>query len=207
MKNAPTKTDVVDKSLTIDSKSYELEEFEKDSQSSTSSSSSSLILLLNNDTDSRTLLGKNPNKDITQSQTNASVSFENLVLASSSGSGNPEITTRQGQNTTKDFIDSFEQKFFAIYNKFDQLLNQQQQQERSSSVSASNRLDELNRQKAEFMDETAKELSKNINFANDSELIRHFKDIFVLIKASSNEKNSESSKLPLYYNNNHILNI
>lgn len=211
---APTN---VEKSLVIDYKSYELEEFEHDDddndQSSLSSSSSTSTLFLIDEPNRLENLNKSE-PDISGKLLDAasaaqprplttSISLENLdQQASSSGGG--ENRRKRNSITARDFISSFEQKFFAIYNKFDQLLNQQENNLERSSTSI--RIKELNAQKAQFIDETAKELNENVNFdeiSSDPELIQRLKDIYDLIKTSNNEdkkeennNNNNSNKLP-----------
>lgn len=102
-----------------------------------------------------------------------------------------EVPARRKRNsiTVKDFICSFEEKFFAIYNKFDQLLNQQ---ESSLDKSSSSSFQRLNEQKAQFIDETAKELNENVDLdtiSSDPEMIQKFKNIYELIQSQKANKN------------------
>jgi hypothetical protein len=189
----------LDKSLVIDYKSYEAEEFEQDSgDESSSSSSSSSSTLFAAETNNHLTAIQEPNGGSTNELYNnnsneklaTSISLENLDQVASSSSQPPK---KRNSITAKDFIHSFEEKFFAIYNKFDQLLNQQESNLEKSS--ASFKMRELNEQKTQFIDETAKELNENVDLntiSSDPELLLKLKNIYDVIQSSKNHnKNND----------------
>ncbi len=104
-----------------------------------------------------------------------------------------QIKTDESVNRlNKDFIQSFEDRVFAIYNKFDVLLSQQQENIASTaSVDQKKfpnaRLSELNEQKAQFSEEMARELSENVNFdeiSSNPELVKRLKELYKLVKTN-----------------------
>ena len=191
----------LDKSLVIDYKSYEAEEFEQDSgdESSSSSSSSSSTLFAAETNNHLTAIQEpnggstnelhNNNSNETEAKLATSISLENLDQVASPSSQPPK---KRNSITAKDFIHSFEEKFFAIYNKFDQLLNQQESNLEKSS--ASFKMRELNEQKTQFIDETAKELNENVDLntiSSDPELLLKLKNIYDVIQSSKDKNNDK----------------
>ena len=190
----------LDKSLVIDYKSYEAEEFEQDSgDESSSSSSSSSSTLFAAETNNHLTAIQEPNGGSTNELNNnnsnemsklaTSISLENLDQVASPSSQPPK---KRNSITAKDFIHSFEEKFFAIYNKFDQLLNQQESNLEKSS--ASFKMRELNEQKTQFIDETAKELNENVDLntiSSDPELLLKLKNIYDVIQSSKDKNNDK----------------
>lgn len=192
----------LDKSLVIDYKSYEAEEFEQDSgDESSSSSSSSSSTLFAAETNNNLTAIQEPNGGSTNELNNnnsnemaeklaTSISLENLDQVTSSSPSQPP--KKRNSITAKDFIHSFEEKFFAIYNKFDQLLNQQESNLEKSS--ASFKMRELNEQKTQFIDETAKELNENVDLntiSSDPELLLKLKNIYDVIQSSKDKNNDK----------------
>ena len=109
----------------------------------------------------------------------------------------------------KDMIQSFEDRVFAIYNKFDILLSQQEtildskanpDLSFSKSKEANERLIELNEQKVQFSQEMARELSENVNFdeiTSNPELVKRLKSLYKLVKTNgtANENENDNDKV------------
>ena len=99
----------------------------------------------------------------------------------------------QEQHTSrinKDFVKSFEDRVFAIYTKFDNLLMQQQENK--------DKIELLNNQKAQFSEEMAKELKDNIDFDEDEKNsdYKRLKDLYDLVKKNSSENKTNENNEP-----------
>jgi hypothetical protein len=130
----------------------------------------------------------------------ADVTHSTLILNESS-------TTSNTSRFNKDFVKSFEDKVFAIYSKYDNLIDQQTHKldSRTESISLNTKkhlntqLTELNEQKAQFSDEIARELSENVNFeeiSSNPDLVKRLKELYSLVKknGSSNTENKIKDK-------------
>jgi hypothetical protein len=97
-------------------------------------------------------------------------------------------------------VRSFEDKVFAIYNKYDNLLSMQaDRMANDASTNSKNsvevaKFNELNKQKMQFSTEMERELNENFNFeeiSSNPDLVKRFKQLYDLVKKNSS---SESEK-------------
>jgi hypothetical protein len=112
--------------------------------------------------------------------------------------------TSPSTKLNKDMIQSFEDRVFAIYNKFDILLSQQENildnktdLNSSKSKEANEKLIELNEQKVQFSQEMARELSENVNFdeiTSNPELVKRLKSLYTLVKTNGNANENDDDK-------------
>ena len=121
-----------------------------------------------------------------------------------------DLSSRELTNRlNKDFVKSFEDRVFAIYSKYDNLIDQQvtkidRQQSESASQQNNQNVAELNMQKAEFSNEIARELRENVNFeeiSSNPELVKRLKELYSLVEKNGanldNKTENSSPKLPL----------
>jgi hypothetical protein len=129
----------------------------------------------------------------------AEITHSTLILNESSSTSN---TSR----FNKDFVKSFEDKVFAIYSKYDNLIDQQthklDNKTESVSINTKNHLNtqlsELNEQKAQFSDEIARELSENVNFeeiSSNPELVKRLKELYSLVKKNGSSSSENKIKV------------
>ena len=119
-----------------------------------------------------------------------------------------DLSSRELTNRlNKDFVKSFEDRVFAIYSKYDNLIDQQvtkidRQQSESASQQNNQNVAELNMQKAEFSNEIARELRENVNFeeiSSNPELVKRLKELYSLVEkngANIDNKMENSSSKP-----------
>jgi hypothetical protein len=99
-----------------------------------------------------------------------------------------------------DFVRSFEDKVFAIYNKYDNLLSMQADRmanDASKSSQEAAKYSELSKQKIQFSTEMERELNENFNFeeiSSNPDLVKRFKQLYDLVKKNSNSSESGSEK-------------
>ena len=88
---------------------------------------------------------------------------------------------KMSSQLNKDFVKSIEDRLFAIYAKYDNLLMQQENQEKSEM---------LNNQKAEFSEEMAIQLKDNIDFAQENldSNQKRLKELYEIAKENSEKK-------------------
>ncbi|RNA42360.1 ankyrin-2-like isoform X1, partial [Brachionus plicatilis] len=96
---------------------------------------------------------------------------------------------RLNSKINKDFVQSIEDKLFAIYTKYDNLLMQQENEEKAEL---------LNNQKAEFSEEMANQLKDNINFEQEDldSNAKRLKELYQMAKQNSEKKVISKPPIP-----------
>ena len=104
-----------------------------------------------------------------------------------------QVFTNSGENTARlniDFVKSFEDKVFAIYHKFDNLLTIQATKMADDKYGEiAEKYNELNKQKVQFSTEIERELDGNFNFeeiSSNPDLVKRFKELYDLVKNNIN---------------------
>lgn len=97
--------------------------------------------------------------------------------------------TKLSSQINTDFVKSIEDKLFAIYTKYDNLLMQQENEEKAEL---------LNNQRAEFSEEMANQLKENINFDHENldSNGKRLKELYEMAKENSEKKVINRPPLP-----------
>lgn len=206
-KSAKSKTgpkDDIEKSFEIDYKLYDMEHFESDDNdddriisSPTSSSPSSSTASLNELNPEFNRKNRASDSDELYTKSIQSIhldsgSMHNLLVVDGQSTAREQNSAAENEKAA---IQQIKDKFFAIYERFDNLIKVQERNTHREPDET--QLDQINGQKADFLNEIEKELDENIKFSqisSDPEMIKQLKEIHDRIQKSKQPVDDEDTE-------------